>query len=53
LAARLHPDPLGELTHSPDHLAAMGPTYKGREGREGRREGTEGRGREFSPSQGE
>ena len=36
LAAGLRPDPLGELKHSPDPLAAIrGPTSRGGEGREG------------------
>jgi len=34
LAAGLHPDSLGELEGSPDLIAAIGPTSKGRE-REG------------------
>ena len=43
MAAGLCPDPLGELKHSPDPLAAItGPTSKGR-GREGREKGN-GRG---------
>ena len=43
MAARLRPDPLGELKRSPDPLAAIrGPTSKGREGREWEGEG-EGR----------
>ena len=43
LAAGLCPDPLGDLKHSPDPLAAItGPTSKGR-GREGREKGN-GRG---------
>jgi len=48
LAAGLCPDPLGELTHSPDPLAAMrGPTSKGKEW-EGR--GREGKGSEWKGS---
>jgi len=48
LAAGLRPDPLGELTRSPDPLAAKtrGLLLRGGEEREGDRMGGKGRGRE-------